>query len=81
MMELSLLNELQEVSCSDYVIHGVNTNEPLSENALARVINRNQNRIGIPHWTAHDLRRTFWASSLSFQAKEYSILCYWDYVL
>ena len=31
----------------------------MTENALARAINRIQDRIGIPHWTAHDLRRTF----------------------
>ncbi len=27
--------------------------------ALSRAINRIQERVGIPHWTAHDLRRSF----------------------
>lgn len=27
--------------------------------ALSRSINRIQDRVGIPHWTAHDLRRSF----------------------
>jgi len=34
-------------------------NEPLSENALARAINRIQERVNIPKWTAHDCRRSF----------------------
>jgi integrase len=54
-----LLNELKEVSGSDYVIYGADTNKPLSENALARAINRIQERVGISRWTAHDGRRTF----------------------
>lgn len=32
---------------------------PLSPKALSRSINRIQECVGIPHWTAHDLRRTF----------------------
>ncbi|MGC1181497.1 tyrosine-type recombinase/integrase [Legionella sp.] len=34
-------------------------NEPLSLKTLSRSINRIQDRVGIPHWTAHDLRRSF----------------------
>lgn len=34
-------------------------NEPLSLKELARSINRIQDRVDIPHWTAHDLRRIF----------------------
>lgn len=30
-----------------------------SENALSRAVSRIQERVGIPHWTVHDLRRTF----------------------
>lgn len=33
--------------------------EPLSPKSLSRAINHIQERIGIPHWTAHDLRRSF----------------------
>lgn len=31
----------------------------MSKDALPRAIKRIQNRVGIPEWTAHDLRRTF----------------------
>lgn len=31
----------------------------LTENALPRAIKRIEERVGIPSWTAHDLRRTF----------------------
>lgn len=34
-------------------------NKPLDENALPRAIRRIQDKVGIPEWTAHDLRRTF----------------------
>ena len=54
-----LLHELKIISDSGYVIYGADASKPLTDNALARAINRNQDRIGIPHWTAHDLRRTF----------------------
>lgn len=33
--------------------------EPLSPKELSRSINRIQERLGIPHWTADDLRRSF----------------------
>ncbi len=56
---LALLEELKAISDSDYVIYGADSTKPLTENALARAINRIQGRVGIPHWTAHDLRRTF----------------------
>jgi integrase len=32
---------------------------PISKDPLPRAINRIQKRVGIPEWTAHDLRRTF----------------------
>lgn len=54
-----LLLELLEQCHVGYVIHGEDHNQPLSENALSRAIARIQKRIGIPKWTAHDLRRTF----------------------
>lgn len=31
----------------------------MSKDALPRAIKRIQDRVGIPEWTAHDLRRTF----------------------
>lgn len=34
-------------------------NHPLDKNALPRAISRIQDKVGIPDWTAHDLRRTF----------------------
>ena len=50
---------MKRESDSIYVLPSVDGNSPLTENALPRAINRNQGRAGIPHWTAHDLRRTF----------------------
>lgn len=55
----SILNDLRKICNTGYAIYGVDHNKPLSENALSRAINRIQKRIGIPQWTAHDLRRTF----------------------
>lgn len=54
-----LLKEMKYENDSIYVLPSVNGNSSLTENALPRAINRIQDRIGIPHWTAHDLRRTF----------------------
>jgi len=56
---IALLTQLKALACSEYVIAGAILTQALSENALARAINRIQKRLGIPHWTAHDLRRTF----------------------
>lgn len=55
----ALLNELKEICNTGHIIYGTDNKQPLSENALSRAINRIQERVGIPHWTAHDLRRTF----------------------
>ena len=49
---------LKSVSQSDFIL-SAHKDEPLSPKALSRAINRIQERIGIPHWTAHDLRRSF----------------------
>ncbi len=55
----SLLLALKNISTSNYVLPSVNDDQPLTEKALPKAINRIQDRVGIPHWTAHDLRRTF----------------------
>lgn len=55
----SILKQLQEISDSPFVLVGLDANKPLDENALPRAIRRIQERVGIPSWTAHDLRRTF----------------------
>ena len=55
----SLLIELKKASSSHYVLSGVKANTPLTENALPRAIRRIEDRLDIPSWTAHDLRRTF----------------------
>lgn len=55
----ALLMELKKVSNSQYVVSGIKADTPLSENALPRAIKRIEERLGIPSWTAHDLRRTF----------------------
>jgi integrase len=53
-----MFRELQSASQSNYVL-SVTDNGPLSPKALPRAINRIQERVGIEHWTAHDLRRSF----------------------
>ncbi|HDO8003177.1 tyrosine-type recombinase/integrase [Legionella pneumophila serogroup 1] len=50
--------ELELASKSHFIL-SVRDGAPLSSKALSRAINRIQERVGIPHWTAHDLRRTF----------------------
>lgn len=46
-------------NAEDFILPGFIANNPLEENALPRAIRRIQDKIGIPEWTAHDLRRTF----------------------
>ncbi|KTD72467.1 integrase [Legionella tucsonensis] len=55
----SLFLQLKPLSHSDYVLIGVDGLHPITENALPRAIKRIQEKVGIPDWTAHDLRRTF----------------------
>ena len=54
----AMFKELQAVSACKYVL-SAKGGEPISLKALSRAINRIQERVGIPHWTAHDLRRSF----------------------
>ncbi|MCC5791465.1 MAG: tyrosine-type recombinase/integrase [Legionellaceae bacterium] len=56
---LLILRELKDAGTTKYVMPGMVPNKPLDENALPRAIRRSHERIGIPVWTAHDLRRTF----------------------
>lgn len=55
----SVLADLKSISDSPFVLPSFVLNQPLDENALPRAIRRIQTRVGIPLWTAHDLRRTF----------------------
>ncbi|HAT8656771.1 tyrosine-type recombinase/integrase [Legionella pneumophila] len=55
----SIILKLNEGSDSSFVLSGLVPNKPLDENALPRAIRRIQKRVGIPEWSAHDLRRTF----------------------
>lgn len=50
--------ELQNDSTCQYVL-SAKDNAPLSPKTLSRSINRIQERVGLSHWTAHDLRRSF----------------------
>ncbi|KTD74829.1 phage-related integrase [Legionella waltersii] len=54
-----VLRELKAHSNSEYVITGADDQNILSDRAMPRAVIRIQSRVGIPHWTAHDLRRTF----------------------
>ena len=55
----SLFLELYDCTTAEYVISGADGLSPLTDKALPKAVIRIQDRIGIPHWTAHDLRRTF----------------------
>ncbi len=55
----TLLQTLKQTHNSQYLLPSVDCQNPLAINALPRAIKRIQSRIGIPEWTAHDLRRTF----------------------
>lgn len=56
----SLLLALKAESYSDYVLPGADKGcSPITEKALPKAISRIQDRVGLPHWTPHDLRRTF----------------------
>ena len=55
----SLFYQLDNCSTGEYVISGADGLKPLTDKALPKAVLRIQDRIGIPHWTAHDLRRTF----------------------
>lgn len=54
-----MFGDLKKLSESQFVLTGADGCNPLTENALPRAIKRIQERLGIPEWTAHDLRRTF----------------------
>lgn len=54
----AMFKDFQAVSNCKYVL-SAKGGEPISLKALSRAINRIQERVGIPHWTAHDLRRSF----------------------
>jgi integrase len=55
----TILQELKENSKSEYVISGLNSLSCLSDKAIPKAVNRIQERLNIPQWTPHDLRRTF----------------------
>lgn len=55
----STLKKLIAINDSAFVLSGISPEKSLDENALPRAIRRIQDRVGIPEWTAHDLRRTF----------------------
>lgn len=54
-----VLLEINKQIYSDYVLPNMKGDGPLTDKALPKAIMRIQARIGIPQWTAHDLRRTF----------------------
>ncbi|KTD16892.1 tyrosine-type recombinase/integrase [Legionella jordanis] len=54
-----LLLEIKEITLSNFVLAGVDDDSPLGDKSISKAIQRIQKRVGIPQWTAHDLRRTF----------------------
>lgn len=55
----SLFEQLFETRVSPYILSNIKNGEPLSEKAITKAVSRIQDRVGIPHWTPHDLRRSF----------------------
>jgi integrase len=55
----TVLRDLKYSNDSEYLITGADNQTLLSDRAMPRAVIRIQSRVGIPHWTAHDLRRTF----------------------
>lgn len=49
---------LADVGDSDFVFPNEEGIGPLPAHAVAKTITKAQDRLGLPHWTAHDLRRT-----------------------
>src|SRR3990167_10366756 len=54
-----VFQSLKAIQDSTLVLPGLVKDKPLDENALHRAIRRIQDKVAIPEWTAHDLRRTF----------------------
>ena len=56
---LTVISEaLERAGESPFVFPGGNPNAPIAAHTIATAVRRSHERIGIPHWTAHDLRRT-----------------------
>jgi integrase len=55
----NLFKQLFQIKTSQHIISNIRTGEPLSDKAIVKAVSRIQERVGIPHWTPHDLRRTF----------------------
>ena len=55
----NLFEQLFQEKNSRHIISNVRSGEPLSDKAIVKAVSRIQERVGIPHWTPHDLRRTF----------------------
>ncbi len=55
----TLLENLKKLNNSCYILPGIKNDQPLTDKAFPKAVNRIQERLGIPQWTPHDLRRTF----------------------
>lgn len=55
----NLFEELFKNRNSQYIISNIRSGEALSNKAITKAVSRIQERLGMPHWTPHDLRRTF----------------------
>jgi len=55
----NIFQELKKINSDNLIIPGLIPNNPIEESTIPRAIKRIQDKVGIPHWTAHDLRRTF----------------------
>ncbi len=55
----NIFKELKKTNSDNLILPGLIQNNPVEESTIPRAIKRIQDKVGIPHWTAHDLRRTF----------------------
>lgn len=54
-----LFIEIKQEIKSEYALPSIDGKTPLTDKALPKAVARIQDRVGIPQWTPHDLRRTF----------------------
>jgi len=54
-----LLLEIKQQIKSEYALPSTDGTSPLSDKSLPKAVRRIQDRLEIPQWTPHDLRRTF----------------------
>jgi integrase len=65
----SAIELLKSAGAGDWLFPNDNCDGPLPGHAVAKTITRAQERFGLKHWTAHDLRRTAVSNMAAFGVK------------